>query len=122
GAPQQVVLKGAGEFRAADAGLANAKAALDFVLAKVPNIDPNRVYIAGHSSAGTLALLVAEQEPRIKGCAAFAPRTDVEAHLHGVTLSLEKSLTGYREFIHNSSPKTHADKLKCPLFLFHAED
>lgn len=116
------VLKGAREFREARAGLANAKAALDYLLTKVPNIDPNRVYIAGHSSAATLALLVAEHEPRIKACAAYAPETDVEARLAAVAPKLDGALPGYREFLRSSSPKTHADKLKCPIFLFHAHD
>jgi dipeptidyl aminopeptidase/acylaminoacyl peptidase len=116
------LLKAAQEFRDAEAGLANAAAALDFILAKVPNINPDRIYIAGHSSAATLALLVAEHEPRIKACAAFAPVTDVEARLARVAPRLDRALPGYREFLQNSSPKTHAENLKCPVFLFHAED
>jgi dienelactone hydrolase len=117
-----VVLQGARAFRDARAGLANAQAALDFVLAKVPNIDPQRVYIAGHSSAATLALLVAEHEPRIKACAAFAPATEVEGRLAEVIPLLDRALPGYRKFLHFSSPRTHADKLQCPVFLFHARD
>lgn len=121
-ASEAAVLKGAREFRAAQAGLANTKATLDFLLAKVPNIDPNQVYIAGHSSAATLALLAAEHEPRIKACAAYAPATDVESRLAPIIPSLDSALPGYREFIRFSSPQTHADKLKCPVFLFHAKD
>ena len=116
------VLKGAREFRNARAGIANAKAALDFILAKVPNIDPNRVYIAGHSSAGTLALLFAEHDPRVKACAAFAPVTDVEARLADFAPKLERALPGFGEFLRFSSPRTQADKLKCPVFLFYAQD
>jgi dipeptidyl aminopeptidase/acylaminoacyl peptidase len=117
-----VVLQGARAFRDARAGLANAQAALDFLAAKAPNIDPQRVYIAGHSSAATLALLAAEHEPRIKACAAFAPATDVEDRLAEVIPLLDRALPGYREFLHFSSPGTHADKLQCPVFLFHARD
>jgi dienelactone hydrolase len=116
------VLKGALQFRNAQAGVSNAKAALDFILAKAPNVDPNRVYIAGHSSAATLALLVASHEPRIKACAAYAPVTDVEARLAPVIPQLDKAMPGYRDFLVTSSPKNQADKLKCPVFLFHAED
>lgn len=121
-APDQVLLQGARAFRDARAGLDNARTALDFVLAKAPNIDPTRIYIAGHSSAATLALLLAEHEPRIKACAAYAPVTDVEAHLAGAVRDLDRSLPGYRDFLRFSSPKTHADKLQCPVFLFHAQD
>jgi len=121
-ASDEALLQGARAFRDARAGLANAKAALDFLLATVPNINPNRVFVAGHSSAATLALLVAEHEPRIKACAAYAPVTDVEARLAEAIPGLESLLPGYREFLRFSSPKTHVDRLKCPVFLFHAQD
>ncbi|MGH7171022.1 MAG: alpha/beta hydrolase family protein [Gemmataceae bacterium] len=117
-----IVLKGASEFRDAQAGLANTKTTLDFLLAKVPNIDPKRIYIAGHSSAATLALLAAEHEPRIKACAAYAAATDVESRLAQVIPSLDNALPGYREFLRFSSPKTNVQQLKCPVFLFHARD
>ncbi len=121
-ASDAAVLNGAREFRDARAGLANARATLDFVRARVPAVDLERVYIAGHSSAATLALLVAEHEPRIKACAAFAPVTDVEKRLAPAIAQLDSALPGYREFLRFSSPRTHAGKLKCPVFLFHAED
>jgi dipeptidyl aminopeptidase/acylaminoacyl peptidase len=121
-ATEAAKLIGAQEFRDARAGLANAKAALDFVLDTIPNIDADRIYIAGHSSAATLALLFAEHEPRIKACAAYAPCTDVVTLLAKRIPTLEKALSGYGEFLRFSSPRTHAEKLKCPLFLFHAQD
>jgi len=122
GASDAAVMKGARAFRASRAGLDNAKTALDFVLAKVPNVDPERVYVAGHSSAGTLALLVAEFEPRVKACAAYAACTDVEKRLAPAAGQLDRALPGFRDFLQLSSPKTHAARLKCPLLLFHATD
>jgi dipeptidyl aminopeptidase/acylaminoacyl peptidase len=121
-ATQADLLQGAQQFRDAQAGLANTQAALDFVLAKVPHINPDRIYIAGHSSAGTLALLAAEYEPRIKACAAYAACTDVEERLAKSTPVLDSAIPGYREFLRFSSPKTAPERLKCPAFLFHAED
>jgi hypothetical protein len=47
----------------------------------VPCSDPERIYIAGNGTAGTLALLCAAHEPRVKGCIAYAPVTDVEAYV-----------------------------------------
>ncbi len=116
------VFKGAREFRAARAGIDNAQAALDFVLAKVPGIDPERVAVAGHSSAATLALLVAEYEPRVKACVAYAPCTDVASRVAQFTPLLERNQPGYADFLTFSSPKTHPEQLTCPLFLFHAQD
>jgi dienelactone hydrolase len=119
---ENVILRGARQFKSARAGLDNEKLALDFILAKVPEIDPNRIFIAGHSSAATLALLAAAHDPRIKACAAYAPVADVEKRLAAQLTALDKVIPGYKEFIRASSPKTHADKLKCPIFLFHAKD
>lgn len=116
------VLTGAREFRDAKAGIVNAQTALDFILAKAPNIDPNRVYIAGHSSAATLSLLAAEYEPRFKACAAYAPVADVEARVAQAIPIVDRAIPGYKDFLRFSSPKTHAEKLTCPVFLFHALD
>lgn len=122
GASDEDILQGARAFRDAKAGLNNAKAALDYFLAKSPDVDPNRVFIAGHSSAATLALLVAEHEPRIKGCVAYCGVSDVEARVAPAIAALDRALPGYREFLRFSSPKTHVEKLMCPVFLFHAQD
>jgi predicted Zn finger-like uncharacterized protein len=116
------VLKAAREFRDARAGLNNAKAALDYLLAKAPDVDPNRIFIAGHSSAATLALLVAEHEPRLKGCASYCGVPDVEERLGRAIPVFDRAIPGYRGFLRFSSPKTHVEKLKCPVFLFHAQD
>jgi len=52
-------------FKHAEAGVLNARQAIDYVLKMVPAIDPKRLYSAGHSSAGRISLLVAESDPRI---------------------------------------------------------
>lgn len=110
-------------FVQADAGLANAQAALLYVATRLPMVDPNRLYVAGHSSAATLALTVAESEPTIRGCIAFSPCTDVEGRLGQDTLSeLETSAPGMRSVLARTSPKNNAARLRCPLFLFHAKD
>jgi dipeptidyl aminopeptidase/acylaminoacyl peptidase len=110
-------------FKKADAGVANARAALDYAIAKFPAIDPDHIYAAGHSSAATLSLLVSEYEPRIKACIAYAPVCNVVGHLGDQTISsLAKMVPDFREFIENSSPDKSPAKLTCPVFLFHAND
>jgi dipeptidyl aminopeptidase/acylaminoacyl peptidase len=117
------VLAAVKAFMAAEAGVADARRALDYALEKVPAIDPARVYTAGHSSAATLSLLVAENEPRVKACVAFAPVTDVRNRLDTqVVAGLSRAVPGFREFVVRSSPITHVARLRCPLFLFHARD
>lgn len=111
-------------FKDAQAGVVNGRNALEFVLSSVPEVNPNRIYAAGHSSAAVLALLLAEHEPRIRGCVAYAPATDVEQRLRPnlSQMSAERQFPGVYQFIQRSSPKTHAAHLNCPVFLFHAQD
>ncbi len=117
------IIEAARAFQDAKAGLANARLALDFIEQRLPQVDPKRIYCAGHSSAATLSLLLAEKQPRIKACIAFAPVTDLKARMGEEAISaLSKHLPNYEAFITDSSPMTQPAQLKCPLFLFHAED
>ncbi len=119
----EAIARAVRDFKSAEAGLINARAALDYALAKIPQIDPSRIYTAGHSSAGTLSLLVAEREPRVSAAVAYAPASDVEEFLGEERVALLSSLvSGYREFLKHTSPQAGAKDLHCPLFLFHAED
>lgn len=112
------------KFRAARAGLVNGRNAVEFVLARLPQVDPQRIYCAGHSSAGTASLLLACHEPRIRACIAYAPASDVPDHLSEV-LALPTSswhLPGLKKFSRESSPNSYLDHYHCPVFLFHARD
>ncbi|HUE72466.1 MAG TPA: prolyl oligopeptidase family serine peptidase [Pirellulaceae bacterium] len=114
-------------FRASCAGLVNARNALEFVLARVPEVNPRQIYAAGHSSAGTAALLFAEHEPRLAGCVAYAPCSDVQSRISDempgfLHRAREMDLPGLTDFIVRSSPRTHESRLNCPVFLFHADD
>jgi dipeptidyl aminopeptidase/acylaminoacyl peptidase len=117
------LVEGIRAFMQADAGLVNARTALDYALSRVNKIDPERVYAAGHSSAATLALLVAEHDPRVKACVAYAPVTDVPARLGPRNIDqISRQVPGFKEFVERSSPRTHMAKLQCPVFLFHAKN
>jgi dipeptidyl aminopeptidase/acylaminoacyl peptidase len=117
------VAEGIRGFMQADGGLVNARTALDYALARVGKIDPERVYAAGRGSAGTLALLVAEHDPRVKACVAFAPVIDVSARLGPQTIdTVARRLGGFREFVARVSPRAQLEKLRCPVFLFHARN
>lgn len=116
------VFAAAKAFHDADAGLVNARAAIDYIEARLPWVDAGRIYAAGHSSAGTMALLLAEHEPRIKACAAFAPICDLEARLEKAIPLLSKPIPDFPAFVHRSSPAVGIRNLRCPTFLFHADD
>jgi dienelactone hydrolase len=109
-------------FRKSRAGLVNARNALEYVLAKVPEVDPARIYAAGHSSAATHALLFAAHESRLAGVIAYAPATDLPKRMGPQMPLFRFILPGLVDFVTQSSPSTHLASLKRPTFLFHAED
>lgn len=109
------------KFLAARAGMVNAHIALEYILAKVPQVDPGKVFAVGHSSAGTLAMLFAEHEPRLKGCVAFAPAIDLEKRFGaGSVQKLQQA--GIGDLATRYAPKNNESKLSVPLLLFHARD
>jgi pimeloyl-ACP methyl ester carboxylesterase len=54
-------------------------AAADF-LAKLDYVDPGRIYLGGHSTGGTLALLVAESSGRFRSVFSFGPVGDIRGY------------------------------------------
>jgi dipeptidyl aminopeptidase/acylaminoacyl peptidase len=116
-------LSGYRAFRASQAGLVNARNALEYTLANVPEVNPKQLFSVGHSSAGTLALLFAEHEPRLAGCVAYAPAIDLKNRFPGFLVrTMGKMFPNMAEFIVQSSPRTHEDRLNCPTLIFHAAD
>jgi len=112
-------------FRASCAGVVDTRNALEFALAKLPMVNPKQIFAAGHSSAGTLALLAAEHELRLAGALAYAPATDVVGRMEGAE-DLPPALAGIffpqmKEFLTQSSPLTHVSSTKCPVFLYHSK-
>jgi dienelactone hydrolase len=111
------------QFLRAEGGVANARVALAFIAEKVPQVDRSRIYAVGHSSAGTVALLVAEREPRIQGVVAFAPGAyegvfrDQVRRVSAFVPEAETLLTA----LNPAAPENEA-RLSVPVFLFTAED
>ncbi len=119
----KAMVAAAKKFQAANAGIRNMQEALD-VAETLPWVDPKRIFVAGHSSAGTLALQTAAfEQNRIAGCIAHAPGVDVPKHL-GVILGLLESsgATGLRATLDTLSPHNNVNRLTKPLFLFCAKD
>ena len=110
------------DFKNSKAGLIQEQNALNYALEKVPSIDAERIYSAGHSSAATLSLLVAANEPRVKAAIAYAPATDLEKKVAYILEPFNKALPGYKDFISQNSPKNNIAKIKIPVFVFQAKD
>jgi len=121
-APESEVVAAAKAFKDSEGGVNDAKIALDYAFAKL-SIDKKRVYTAGHSSAATLSMQVAARDPRITGCVAYAPVTDIPKRLGDALLAnLDSKIGGFSSFIKDVSPSNNVDKLKCRTFIFQAED
>lgn len=87
-------------------------AATDF-LASQPYVDASRIYLGGHSTGGTLVMLVAEMSDRYRAVFAFGPVDDVRSY-------------GGRFIYHDGenpkeaelrSPGLWLDSVKAPLFV-----
>ncbi len=110
------------QYPAALVGLVNARNTLEYVLQKMSEVDPQRIYAAGHSSAGTMAIVLAEVELRIHGGVAYAPVTDLVERTKPTSPQLRLWVPGSFEFVAEWSPRTHETQIHCPVFLFHARD
>jgi dipeptidyl aminopeptidase/acylaminoacyl peptidase len=112
------------QFMAVHGGVDNAHTAVDYALVRMPEIDPERLYAAGHSSAANLALDVAAADPRIKACCAYAPCPDLRKRLKPrFVASVSQKLPEFGAFIDSASPSQHIDELKAkPVMLFTAAD
>ncbi|EMI18114.1 prolyl oligopeptidase family protein [Rhodopirellula maiorica SM1] len=112
------------KFRNAGAGIVNGRNAVEYAIKKIAIVNPQKIYCAGHSSAGNLALLLAATEPRISRCAAFAAAYDLESRMEEMTadVTYRMMLPGIKQFVSESSPLNHVDEFDCPLLIFHAID
>jgi acetyl esterase/lipase len=83
-------------------------------LAKQHAVDPARIYLGGHSTGGTLALLVAESSDRFRAVFAFGPVANVASY---GPEELPFDVTD-REEIELRSPGRWLDSIHTPTYLF----
>ena len=102
----------------------DALAAGDY-LSKLPSVDATRLFVAGHSSGGTLALLVAEASRQFQAAAAFDGSPDQQLLYNG---SATKPGV-HKEVVFNTkdlaelqvrSPLAYATSIKCPTRLYYS--
>ena len=117
--PDGTVVTNLKAYKAADAGVLNAKLAIDYAIAKIPQIDPNSIYTAGSGAGGTLSLMVAATDKRVKGAISYTPVTDLPKKYPAYIDNISRVLPGYQEFIQRSSPYENAAKMTKPMFIFH---
>ena len=91
-------------------------AALD-ALAAMPGVNPDRIFVAGHSAGGTLAMLAAMTSKRFKGCASFSGSPDQVAFVR-TDPHLAPFDTNDRRELEMRSPLAFPKSFKCPARLY----
>lgn len=81
-------------------------------------VDPQRIYLGGHSTGGTLVLLVAAQSERFRATFAFGPVADIAGY--GPEL-LPFDLTDRRE-LRLRSPQHWLHGIRTPTFVFEGRE
>lgn len=86
-------------------------------LATLDYVDPQRICLGGHSTGGTLALLVAETDPRFRATFAFGPVHDVS--VYGPEM-LPVAMDDARE-IRLRSPGDWLSSIRSPVYVFEGD-
>jgi Fe-S cluster assembly iron-binding protein IscA/alpha/beta superfamily hydrolase len=92
-------------------------AAAEF-LSKQDYVDPKRIYLGGHSTGGTLAMLVAECSDRFRAVISFGPVND----LFGYGLKYNPFSITERKEMFLRSPGRWLHTIKVPTFVIEGED
>jgi dipeptidyl aminopeptidase/acylaminoacyl peptidase len=92
-------------------------AAADYLAAQ-SHIDPNRIYLGGHSTGGTLVLLVAASTERFRAAFAFGPVADISEY---GARNLPFDFSDKRE-IKFRSPVKWLGAIRNPAFVFEGRD
>jgi dipeptidyl aminopeptidase/acylaminoacyl peptidase len=91
-------------------------AAADY-LAKLPYVEPNLIFIAGHGEGGTLAVLAAMASERFHGVASMSSWMDVKGFLKSGGPKAPFDSSDVRE-LRLRSPVAYATSFKCPARLY----
>jgi dienelactone hydrolase len=88
------------------------------VLTSMPYVDGKRIYVAGHSVGGTLALLTAMTSDRFRAAASFSGSPDQVAWARGQQELVPFATTDSREF-QMRSPLAFPRSFKCPVRIYY---
>jgi acetyl esterase/lipase len=93
-------------------------AAADY-LAKLDYVDASRIYLGGHSTGGTLALLVAEMPNKFRAVFSFGPVDDITGYGSEYTPAVN---TSDRKEVELRSPGYWLSSIQCPTFVLEGTD
>lgn len=87
-------------------------AAADY-LARQPQVDPKRIYLGGHSTGGTTALLVAEMTDRFRDVFVFGPVYDIRGYGDMLPVQIKDEMQARVR-----SPGYWLSSIRSPVFVF----
>ena len=90
-------------------------------LRHMPGVDPHRMYLAGHSIGGTLAMLAAMSTHRFRAAAPISGNPDSFAFFNRYPQDIRFDDKNPREF-QMRSPVCYAHSFKCPMKLMHGSE
>lgn len=120
GSSDEAVVRAAAQFKSGEGGVTNARAALQLALSQFPRLDRTKIFVAGHSSAATLALVLCSKLENLRGCVAYAPDVNPAASRGDVVKVLEPYLPGEAAFIKSVSPIELVSGIRSPVLIFNA--
>jgi dienelactone hydrolase len=85
------------------------------------DVDPKRLFVAGSSAGGTLALLAAMASDRFRSVASFSASPDQALIVKHAKLELPFDKTDARELVLRS-PLAYSASLKCPARIYYASE
>jgi dipeptidyl aminopeptidase/acylaminoacyl peptidase len=111
------------KFHASGKGVRTARSVMNYVVRLFPQIDPNMVFAAGHSSAGGLALTLGAYQSSLRGIIAYAPSTDLRRELGELTIEIfDSQIPGFAAFTRLASPLNLTKRITSPVFIFQTRD
>jgi pimeloyl-ACP methyl ester carboxylesterase len=93
-------------------------------LRRLPDVDPHRIFVAGHSVGGTMTLLAAESSKIFRAAASLSGSPDQVLYLKLAPGAKERAPFDYadeRELVMRS-PLAFAAYVKCPLRIYYGSD
>ncbi|MBB4568364.1 alpha/beta hydrolase family protein [Rhizobium leucaenae] len=90
-------------------------------LRHLPGVDPHRLFLAGHSVGGTLAMLAAMSAKRFRAATPMSGNPDSFAFFHRYPEDIRFNAKNPREF-QMRSPICYAHSFKCPLKVMQASE
>ncbi len=88
-------------------------------LAKQDFVDPARIYLGGHSTGGTLVMLVAESAPKFRAVFSFGPAEDISGYPAQFRSAV--NMSDARE-VELRSPGRWLHSIQSPTFVFEGTD